>query len=384
VRIAEQKSGRENMTVLAADYPTTEVPTAPVITPEAWKGADLATSGEWLYRISATAQEELHAALRHVTDSGLAAPFFTREDFPLSGFAAELDGIRNELEGGRGFVVMRGIDRTRYSKRQCADIFWGIGAHLGTAVPQNGDGHLLGHIRDHGYSFDDPTVRGYQTSAELSFHTDMCDAVFLLCLNTAKRGGLNRFVSTVSIHNEILERRPDLLAVLYQPFYFDRRGELDDESGRPYYVMPIFSHLDGNISCRYLRFYIESAQRFPDVPRLTAAQTEALDLLDEIAARPDMHIDVVQEPGDFVLINNYPLFHLRTAFEDHAEPHRKRHLLRQWLSIPNSRRLPETFREKFKHIEPGAIRHGIAVRPHPQPAPPPTDDDLWEDAPRRA
>ena len=206
------------MAVLAADYPTTEVPTAPVITPEAWKGADLATSGEWLYRISAAAQEELHAALRHVTDSGLAVPFFTREDFPLSGFAAELDGIRNELEGGRGFVVMRGIDRTRYSKRQCADIFWGIGTHLGTAVPQNGDGHLLGHIRDHGYSFDDPTVRGYQTSAELSFHTDMCDVVFLLCLNTAKRGGLNRFVSTVSIHNEILERgaQVEQRVVVYQ------------------------------------------------------------------------------------------------------------------------------------------------------------------------
>lgn len=74
------------MAVLAADYPVTQVPTAPVITPEAWKGADLAKSGDWLYRISDAAREELDAALRHVTDKGLAAPFFTREDFPLPGW----------------------------------------------------------------------------------------------------------------------------------------------------------------------------------------------------------------------------------------------------------------------------------------------------------
>jgi hypothetical protein len=365
------------MTVTTEEHPVTSVPTEPVITREAWKSADLKTS-DWLYELSETAQQELDAALRHVEKSGLAAPDFTKADFPLPTFSAELDAIRNQVEGGVGFAIMRGIDRQRYSKREAAYIFWGIGAHLGTASPQNGEGHVLGHIRNLGYSFSNPNVRGYQTSAELGYHVDMGDVVFLVCLNQAISGGVNHIVSAVSIHNEILERRPDLLEVLYQPFYFGRRGAFEEEGGKPYFVMPIFSYHDGMVSTRYLRHYIDSAQRIPEVPRLTEKQIEALDLVDEIAYRPDMYLSVEQQPGDFVLVNNYPLWHLRTAFEDHEELTRKRHLLRQWLSIPNSRGLPETFREKFKNLEPGAVRQGIVVRPHAQPRPAPDAADLWE------
>jgi len=359
-------------------YPTTMVPSEPVITPEAWKGADLVKSDDWLYRISDDALHELDAALRNVEDCCLAAPDFGKDDFPLPTFSKELEKIRDELEGGRGFVIMRGIDRERYSKKQAAFIFWGIGTHLGTAVSQNGDGHLLGHVRDLSFNFDNPNVRGYQTNTELSYHTDYCDVVCLLCLNKARSGGLNHIVSAVSIHNEILERRPDLLEVLYQPFYFDRRGELEREGGDPYFVMPIFSYHDGKVSTRYLRHYIHSAQRFPEVPRLTEKQIEALDLVDEIAYRPDMHLCIEQQPGDFVFLNNYPVWHLRTDFEDFEAIPDKRHLLRQWLSIPNSRGLPETFRAMFDNLEPGAFREGIAVRPNAQPRPSPDASDFWE------
>lgn len=364
------------MEVMAKEYPTTEVPKAPVLTRDAWKGADLAGSGEWLYQLSQSAKQELHEALKYVEARNLTAPEFGKEDFPLSTFSAELDEIRHELEGGRGFLVIRGIDRDKYSKKQAGFIFWGIGTHLGTAVSQNGDGHLLGHVRDLSFNFDNPNVRGYQTNTELSYHTDYCDIVALLCLNTARSGGKNQIVSAVAIHNEILERRPDLLEVLYQPFFFDRRGELEREGGEPYFVMPIFSYHDGLVSTRYLRHYIESAQRFPEVPRLTPLQVEALDLVDEIAYRPDMYLSIEQQPGDMVLLNNYPVWHLRTAFEDHDELAKKRHLLRQWLSIENNRPLPETFRAMFDNLESGAVREGIAVRPHPMA--PPSADDFWE------
>jgi hypothetical protein len=357
-------------------YPTTSVPTKPIETREAWKGEDLAKSGEFLYELSNTALQELDAALHHVEEKGLVAPNFTKDDFPLPTFSAELDAIREELEGGIGFVIMRGIDRERYSKREAAFIFWGIGTHLGTTCPQNDKGHLLGHIRDLGFDFGDTNVRGYQTSAELGFHVDVADVVFLVCLNTGKSGGDNHIVSAVSVHNEILERRPDLLEVLYQPFCIDRRGELKD--GKPYWVQPIFSQHDGMLSTFYLRAYIESAQRHPDVPRLTDKQVEALDLVEEICARPDMHLNVRQQPGDFVLINNYPIWHLRTEFEDYEEQDRKRHLLRQWLSIPNSRGLPETFRGLHDNLEPGGLRQGVTVGSHVQPGEVPDGDDLWE------
>jgi hypothetical protein len=37
--------------------------------------------------------------------------------------------------------------------------------------------------------------------------------------------------------------------------------------------------------------------------------------------------------GDIQLINNATILHARTAYEDHVEPERKRHLVRLWLRL---------------------------------------------------
>ena len=39
--------------------------------------------------------------------------------------------------------------------------------------------------------------------------------------------------------------------------------------------------------------------------------------------------------GDIQLLKNSVILHKRTAYEDHPEPERKRHLLRLWLSAPD-------------------------------------------------
>jgi len=39
--------------------------------------------------------------------------------------------------------------------------------------------------------------RGYQTAARLSYHNDNCDVVGLMCLRTAKQGGLSSFTSAI-------------------------------------------------------------------------------------------------------------------------------------------------------------------------------------------
>ncbi len=60
--------------------------------------------------------------------------------------------------------------------------------------------------------------------------------------------------------------------------------------------------------------------------------------------------------------NNHTAFHMRTEFRDWPEPERRRHLLRLWLSLPNSRRLPDTFAEFFGDIAAGAVRGGYPSR----------------------
>lgn len=86
----------------------------------------------------------------------------------------------------------------------------------------------LGHVRDLGLSSTDPRMRIYQTTERQNFHTDSCDIVALLCLQTAKRGGLSSLTSSMTVYNVMAARRPDLLRRLLIPFATDRRGEVPD------------------------------------------------------------------------------------------------------------------------------------------------------------
>ena len=52
------------------------------------------------------------------------------------------------------------------------------------------------------------------------------------------------------------------------------------------------------------------------------------------------------------------VFHGRTEYEDDPSQAQERLLFRLWLSVPNSRPLPEGFDVLWGSIAPGAIRGG--------------------------
>ena len=118
--------------------------------------------------------------------------------------------IGREVLEGRGFALVRGLPVERWGRRLAALAFLGLGLHWGRLRLQNREGHLLGHVKDLGLTSQDPNVRIYQTRERQNYHTDSCDVVALLCLQPAKAGGLSSLVSSVTIFNEILNRRPDL------------------------------------------------------------------------------------------------------------------------------------------------------------------------------
>ncbi len=273
-------------------------------------------------------------------------------NFELPELATKLRAIREELIHGRGFTLIRGLPVERYTEREASVIFCGIGSHLGLARPQNKAGHLLGHVRDLGMTSADPNVRIYQTNERQTFHTDSTDVVGLLCLNTAKEGGLSLLVSSNTIFNEMRSRQPDLLSLLMQEIATDRRGETPPGT-LPYYLIPVFTYFRGYLTSIYQRQYIDSAQRFPDAPRLTPAHIEALDLYDELANDPRLNFSMKLEKGDMQFVYNHTLLHDRTGFEDWTEQERKRHLLRLWLSVPGDRLLPPIFAQKFGSVEIG-------------------------------
>lgn len=255
--------------------------------------------------------------------------------------------------------LIRGLPRHRYSVEQCELIYWGIGAHLGTPISQNTRGHLLGHVRDEGRSFDDPSARGYQTRAKMDFHADQLpvDVLGLFCVRTALSGGASTLVSALAVHNVILRERPDLLEVLFQPFHLDWRGE-EPEGEQPYYVSPMFSLWEGRLTSRVTsRQYFESVVRYGEELGLSGIQREALDYLQEVSNRKELRLSMMFHEGDMQFLNNHQILHAREAFEDHEDPDLKRHLLRMWIALPARRRrgLAPDLADRYRFVEMGGI-----------------------------
>ncbi|MBS1788093.1 MAG: TauD/TfdA family dioxygenase [Acidobacteria bacterium] len=320
--------------------------------PSAWHGSDLADSRDWLEILSETEIAEVESATQRLAETQVQIPTICSGGFPLPTLSARLQQMLDDVLNGRGFVLLRGLPVERWSRREAAIAFYGLGAHLGNARSQNAAGHVLGHVKDLGLSGSDPNVRIYQTHERQTYHTDSCDVVALLCLQPAKSGGLSSLVSSVTIFNEMRKRRPDLLTELFQPIETDRRGEVS-EGAKPYFSIPVFNWHAGLLSAIYQRQYIESARRFAEVPPLTARQIEALDLFDSLANDPALHLNMEFRRGDVQLVHNHTLLHDRTAFEDWPEPERRRHLLRLWLAPPQARPLPPVFAERYGSLMPG-------------------------------
>jgi len=325
----------------------------------AWYGPDLKSRTDWIVNLSEAEIVEIENAVNGLNGSSVDLTAMREEDFPLPTLGPRLHHILDEVLNGRGFVLIRSLPVMGWTRQQAAIAFLGIGVHLGNLRMQNAAGHLLGHVRDLGRSSQDPNTRIYQTHERQTFHTDSCDVVGLLCLQTARSGGLSSLVSSTTIFNEMRRRRPDLLAALLEPIETDRRGEVPP-GGKPYFSIPVFNPHDGLISAIYQRQYIESARRFEEVAPLTAIQIEALDLLDELANDPDLNLMMALEPGDMQLVHNHTLFHDRTAFEDFPDSERKRHLLRLWVAPIDARPLPDVFAERFGSVTPGD-RGGVSV-----------------------
>ena len=329
-------------------------------TPAAWYGPQMSARSDWLEPFSDAEVTELETAAAALSATGHGTAVHGAAGFPLPLLAPRLARVRDEVLRGRGFVLLRGLPVQRWPQRVSERVFIGLGLHLGTALSQNAQGELLGHVRDMGVRSSDPQVRIYQTAERQTFHTDSCDIVALLCLQVAREGGLSALVSSTTIWNEMRRRRPDLARALLMPVATDRRGEVP-LGAKPYFEIPVFNWFEGQMSAIYQRQYIDSAQRFVDAPRLSPVQVQALDQFDALANDPALHFMMSLQPGDVQLVHNHTLLHDRTAFTDGPEPERRRHLLRLWLAPPDARPLPAVFAQRYGSVVPGA-RGGVAPR----------------------
>jgi hypothetical protein len=306
----------------------------------AWKGTEMSQSQDWLYRFSEDALDEIDAALSKFKDKGIHYRKMSAADFQIPTLKKDLARLVNEIDNGRGFVQLKGLRVKNYDSLDAETVFWGIGLHLGDPLSQNPKGELLAHVQDEGLEVTNGNVRGYQTRAGQSFHTDIGgDVVGLMCLRTAKSGGKSRVASSMAVYNELLVRYPHYIGLFYKLYDIDWRGE-QPPGGSPVYREPIYAYVNEKLTCRFTPRFIRSAPSKTGIP-LSSVEEEAIEIMESLAE--ELSFDIQFDPGDIQLINNYAILHGRTAYEDHEEPELKRSLFRLWLNLPGPRNLPPAF-----------------------------------------
>ncbi len=335
-----------------------------------WRGAEMGQNRRWIKEFPVAVLEQIDVALDKLGD--LDWRQVNRDNFPLPAAAAFFDDVREELENGSGMVKMRGLAVGRYSEEQLRRIWYGLGCYLGSPMYQNRSGEMMRDIRDEGMGVgaklygETVDASGNQflssgartlSSGQLRFHTDRCDVVGLLCVRQACEGGVSKLASSATVYNEMRKRRPDLHALLCRPIPRSRFGE---EAGGEHvtYDLPVFGVREGKLTSHFSLTYIENGQMLPHARKLTDAEHEAIQMLMDVAQEECFEMRF--EPGDIQLLNNHVVYHGRTAFKDDESRGQDRMLMRLWLSVPNSRALPDDHAVLWGDVEAGKPHGGIA------------------------
>src|SRR5260370_7068690 len=110
---------------------------APIAGPGSWSGSDFSGPADYWYYLSAETLGELDRALQQIRSSGKSIFSLTVQDFPLPSFENDAEALREQLQFGSGFVIVKGLPIDRYSEEEACMIYSGLGTHLGRPLPHN-------------------------------------------------------------------------------------------------------------------------------------------------------------------------------------------------------------------------------------------------------
>ncbi|WP_019075321.1 TauD/TfdA family dioxygenase [Streptomyces hokutonensis] len=239
-------------------------------------------------------------------------------------FAAEVDGSRDVIDSRAHFIVYDRVAGVRSLRRQ-ALYAWVLGTALGRPMVQNTDGWRLIEVYDRGVrrTIEDG-ARYHQTKQGSYMHNDAVndvdpiDYLLLSCGQSAYIGGESILVDAKPVH-DVLAGHPDVLKILTQDFWFEKRGmSLSAETG--FFRSPIIRYTaDGEPLVRYFRTYIEVAHEKKGEP-ITDEQRAALDFFDAVLDQSSVQYRIRLERGQTLVSADDRFLHTRTAFYDRFAP----------------------------------------------------------------
>ena len=332
--------------------------------PAAWNADQLeADRRRWTFALDDRARRDLAAALKKARNPDKTLFDYRREDFNLGAAWPMIAAAFEETKRARGVALIKGLPRDGIDEKGFELLTWAIGLHAGVGRPQGKASHYISAVRDAGNTYRTGSGRGYNTNAELDFHTDSADLVALSCYNKAVTGGMSITTSSPAAYARMKADFPALAEWLHRPVHFSRQGEQAPDEA-PSYPHPIFDERGGKLFSKWNWNRVTSAQKLDGVPKVAPQQQEALDTFDKVVRRPELAHTMWLEPGDLQIINSHVTLHSRTDFTDHDDPEKKRLLFRLWLAPPDGDHLPESWRVLYKAVEPGSVRGGIIGQAH--------------------
>lgn len=324
-----------------------------------WNAQELQADSGWIYHLQDEHRQELVRAVRQAYQEGKDLLEYEAQEFDIERTKAFLQtGPLAQIRDGRGIALVKGLPRAEVTQKEFELLTWALGLHTGVARPQGKASQYMSQVRNAGMTYRTGTGRGYNSNAQLDYHTDSSDVLFLTCYNRAKSGGMSLVSSSMRALQEMYRRHPEYVQHLFEPIAFSRQGELAPGEG-PYVLQPVFSECNGVWFGRWNWNRVKHAMEIEGAPRLTPRQLEALKLFDDVVRSPELSYHMWLEPGDMQVLNSHVTLHSRTEFEDYEEEERKRLLYRLWLAPPDSHELPQCWQALYGNCEAGSVRGGI-------------------------
>jgi alpha-ketoglutarate-dependent taurine dioxygenase len=300
--------------------------------PQAWR-RDTLSPDSWLVPMPGPAIAELDAVTRSLRRAPRPWHSLGPADFELGACVRVMAEVRDRLARGAGLAVLDRVPVERYHPDDNRAIGWLLASLLGQIAAQKWDGTRLYDVKDSGQALG-YGVRRSVTNLGQPFHTDgpwlwqPPRFVGLLCLQSAPEGGLSRFASLVTAHDELLRHHPGALERLYRPFRWDRQAEHGPDDPR-FATHPVFARDGRSLTARYYDDYIANGSRLAGEV-LDAEGIDALAGMRAIVEAPEYWIEFPVQQGQFQYIDNRRLAHSRTEFRDAPGAGIHRHMLRFW------------------------------------------------------
>ncbi|PHH62269.1 hypothetical protein CDD82_2023 [Ophiocordyceps australis] len=188
--------------------------------PLVWTGADFEKRESYSLILTPEQVEEVDLALQNFKSLALDVDDVAQANFVLPNLGPRLVPAAKQIHEGRGFVVVKGLEASRYSPRDSIIVFLGISAYIADQRGlQDRKGNVLSHITSSKlWHVPEEKRHGIHSRNALPFHSDMgCDIHGLQVRHCAEKGGYTYLSSAWTIFNKLMSCEPGVIKTLMTP-----------------------------------------------------------------------------------------------------------------------------------------------------------------------